>query len=363
MRRQAIQRHKRRELLWAFAGFLFVQFLLAVAIDTYWPAIRDPDWNDLLHTVISRKREAPTRPLFLAIGSSRTEMALCAGRLNDPADQLAPVVINCAVQGGGPMLDHIVLRRLFAAGIRPQLVFIEAMPLQLSRRDGTPVEERQKFSARYSGAEIAHLWPYYAQPYRLWLPWLTARLIPCSRHQVELRDALGIDLDPAQQGNTFGRDAFGWAGCRRSFSAQEVERHTQASLSLYANALTQPSLAPGAVAALRDAIHLCQVKDISVVLIAPPEGTPFRSFAPGVAEIHMDAVRRLAQQMAVPLIDARDWVADDGFWDGHHTTREGAERYTERFRHEVLIPYRGYPRHWTARASLERTPPGSGPMH
>jgi hypothetical protein len=40
----------------------------------------------------------------------------------------------------------------------------------------------------------------------------------------------------------------------------------------------------------------------------------------------------------VPLIDARDWVDDDGFWDGHHMLPAGAAQFTHRFEREALQP-------------------------
>jgi len=58
-----------------------------------------------------------------------------------------------------------------------------------------------------------------------------------------------------------------------------------------------------------------------------------------VEESHLTAVRGLAQELAVPLIDGRTWVDDDGFYDGHHVTQKGAEQYTRRFGRDALVPY------------------------
>jgi hypothetical protein len=96
------------------------------------------------------------------------------------------------------------------------------------------------------------------------------------------------------------------------------------------------------VQAIRDLVYLCQKRGIAVHFVIPPEGSAFRTFAPAVAESQMNVVRELARELKVDLIDARTWVTDDGFWDGHHTTTRGADQYTERFGREVL--HLGYPR-------------------
>ena len=40
----------------------------------------------------------------------------------------------------------------------------------------------------------------------------------------------------------------------------------------------------------------------------------------------------------MPVIDARRWVADDGFADAHHLLPGGAADFTNRFGREVLQP-------------------------
>ena len=43
----------------------------------------------------------------------------------------------------------------------------------------------------------------------------------------------------------------------------------------------------------------------------------------------------LRREWGVPVIDARDWVADKDLWDTHHLLPEGAEVYTDRLGREL----------------------------
>jgi hypothetical protein len=238
------------------------------------------------------------------------------------------------------MLQLTILRRALEAGIRPQTVFIEIIPMSLSAGHGAAVEEAKLAPARLTAWEVEKLRGYYAEPYRLYR-WCTARLFPIDRFQAELRDALAIDVPDARVRDG---DGYGWCPGLAGASPQEVEGYTRATLQSYASAMTQPALAPGPLRALRDLLILCRREQIGVVLLVPPEGSAFRDYAPAVAEIHMNAVRALARELAVPLVDAHAWVDDVGFWDGHHMNPVGADQYTERFGREVLTlfgPSRG----------------------
>jgi hypothetical protein len=100
--------------------------------------------------------------------------------------------------------------------------------------------------------------------------------------------------------------------------------------------------------AYRDIGRLCRDNHIPVVLFSPAEGTRFRNYAPAVAESQMNAVRGLARELGVPLIDTRTWIDDKGFWDGHHATCRGADQYTERFCREILLPQLSPRLNWNA---------------
>ena len=67
-------------------------------------------------------------------------------------------------------------------------------------------------------------------------------------------------------------------------------------------------------AATADTVQLCLDERIAVVVLVPAEGSAFRSYAPAVEETHLNAVRQLTQELGVPLVDARTWVDDDGFY-------------------------------------------------
>src|SRR5207253_2621645 len=132
MRRRAEPRRKRAELAWCVAGFLAVQLALGVGVDQLWPVIRDPEVEQELRCLWRHRETAPKRPLVVALGSSRTKFGLRADRLSEAAGRDGPLVYNLAIPASGPLFQHIVLRRLLAEGLRPQLVFIEVMPISLS---------------------------------------------------------------------------------------------------------------------------------------------------------------------------------------------------------------------------------------
>jgi hypothetical protein len=366
VRVRAMQKRQRNALAWYLAGFLGVQLGLGVCIDRYWPAQRDSDFNELVQIVRERQaapsplspasepneafsaaragargrgQGAPGRPLVLVFGSSRTQGDLRAERLNAPADSTAPIVVNCAVLGGGPMMHQVMLRRFLDAGIRPDLAFVEVMPMALSARQGYPIEEMQQ-TWRYTAAEVRGLWRYYADPARLCYHWAVTRVFPFFHYQAQLRDVLCIDIPVAGRPRfASGRDDYGWVRPVEMTPPQEIERLTRENLKFYDSALTQPAVAQGALNALGDMLDLCLREHIPVVLILPPEGSAFRSYAPTVAERLVDAVRTLAGERGVPVIDARAWVDDNGFYDGHHALVKGADQYTQRFAREALAPY------------------------
>ena len=338
LRRREIKPSKRAEFLWILGGFVIAQLVLAAGVDRFWTRVRDPEFAGRLERLQDRRTEAPTKPLALILGSSRSELGIRASMLNQPDVADAPLVFNFAIPGSGPMLQQIVLRRLLAEGVRPAHLFVEVMALSMSRRGGTPQEENQLDSARLTAAEIVRLAPYYCRPYHLFVPWGTARLLPADRHQAEFRDAIGVDGGGWVHGGTDAAlGPYGWRRPPTPPLPHDLAGNARFALGQYAKALADATPADGPILALRDLLALCRGEDIPTTLVIPPEATIFRDRGANHAAIETE-IRRAAGEFGARLYDARAWMDDAAFYDGHHLSAAGAECYTERFRREVLAP-------------------------
>jgi hypothetical protein len=70
-----------------------------------------------------------------------------------------------------------------------------------------------------------------------------------------------------------------------------------------------------------------------------PEGTGFRALYSADAHRQIDAfLAGLTAAHGTPLIDARTWVDDDGFFDLHHLLPKGAAVFTRRLGREAILP-------------------------
>jgi hypothetical protein len=348
MRRHTQPRRKRAELAWFATGFLGVQLALGIGVDQLWPVIRDPEVEQELRDLWQHRPAAPTCPLVVALGSSRTKFGLRADLLNQVVGSQGPVVYNLAIPASGPLFQQIVLRRLLAEGLRPQLVFLEVMPLTLSRRGGTPLEEHWLDSARLDAKETARVYPYYHQVYKALCPWIAGRMLPVYRHQAELRDSLGLDVPAgARSGNCTtsatgprspSAEHYGWLPNKRPATPAAVQSKIQSALGQYDRVFADQNLEAQPARALRDLLAYCCEQGVAAVLVMPPESQVFRnSYRAAYGEIEA-YISRVASAFGVPLYDARTWVEDEGFSDGHHLCVEGADQFTAHFEREVLRP-------------------------
>ena len=70
-----------------------------------------------------------------------------------------------------------------------------------------------------------------------------------------------------------------------------------------------------------------------------PESSEYRSwYSPGADAELRGYCQELSATCGVPVVDARTWLPDREFTDGHHLFGAAAQRFTERFARQVLQP-------------------------
>jgi hypothetical protein len=75
----------------------------------------------------------------------------------------------------------------------------------------------------------------------------------------------------------------------------------------------------------------CAEHDIRAAVVLMPESSAFRGwYGPAGYAAATAFARKLSDEFGVPVYDAREWVPDDGFADGHHMIPAGAETFTDR---------------------------------
>src|SRR5262249_12821471 len=135
-------------------------------------------------------------------------------------------------------------------------------------------------------------------------------------------------------------DGHGWhARYHADPTPAQRRQGTEQALFQYRSTVGPPRLAEGAVEALRDLLRRCRREHIPTTFVVMPVNSALRALLPAETEARLSAVvRALACEAGAPLIDAQGWIADDGFWDGHHLTRRGAFTFTRRLTEEFLRP-------------------------
>ena len=328
-------RKHRRAVLWIALAFALIQLGLAAVVDCLLPEVRDPEYAAKERRLRERLADLPGRPLVLVLGSSRVVNGLRAGLISGTAADDRPVVFNLALPGGGPFLQRICLERLRSAGIKPALLCLEVLPAFFNHQRSEYLDQLLLDTARLSAAELSLLAPCADRPRRPLERWVSARVLPSQRHSAELAGQLGVDRYRPGFGPLppdFAMDGHGWHPWADEPTPEQRRDWTALAHRQYDVFYRDFRLAAGPARALHDALALCRAEGIRVALVLMPEATAFRSlYVPTVWTEFERFLTDVRQQFAVPLIDARDWVPDDGFTDGHHLHPEGATRFTKRF--------------------------------
>jgi hypothetical protein len=326
----------RSVLIWGLAWIVVGQASIIAFLEWRHPEFLDPKYGCRLAALHSLRQERQSRTLLLVLGSSRAEQGFRPSLLaptRGMAVSPSPLFYNMARGGSCPLLYLLTLRRLLNDGIHPDGLLIEIFPPALAEDEESAVIYKPTLRD----------WPVlrrYPVNGRTWGFWLQDRLLLWYKYRSGFLDwAAPCWLLPQVRWGENLWDYRGgeWRVIGDKVSLSQHRRLTDDARRRYAPALQNFRIAEGADRALRELLDICRTRRIAVVLFLMPEAKSFRGWYPTEALCQLsDYLTALGREYDAPLIDARCWIADWDFSDGHHLLSWGAAAFTRRFAHEVL---------------------------
>jgi hypothetical protein len=329
----------RDALGWAALFFVAGQAALLVAMYTWWPHLRDPEFSYKLDRLRFRVAENPGRPLVMMLGSSRVARGFCPAALAEtwPEGRPTPLAFNGSLMGAGTLHQLLCLDRFRRAGVRPDWLFIEYWPPHADRLG----EEGRIDVNRLEHDDLTLLSRYIDGAAWVRRRWRSCQWVPAYSHRNILQSLFVPTWQPwgrRLDGNWSDLDPWGWQGYGSNADGLQHRRWEKAR-TRFAATLNDYRIGDESGRALREMLDHCRQEGIGVALLFLPESTAMQHCYPPAVRAAVDAhFRSLGTEYGVPAIDARDWVADELFHDGYHLLPEGAVAFTRRFGREVLRP-------------------------
>jgi hypothetical protein len=247
-----------------------------------------------------------------------------------------PLVFNFGQPGAGPLLQWITLQRLRAGGIRPDRLLVEVMPAMLAECRTMADDLRVD---RLSAAELAALKAHHPNPSEMTRHWFEGRLAPIHTWRFALKSRSALRLLPIADRLDYlwnGLDQYGWMALRPDFFNPDARPKALKLALAQGDVLSKFTITPFADQALRRLLDMCAGEHLAVQLLLMPEGEQYRRlYPPAVLDAIDTYVSDLCRDYGVAAIDARTWVAEDGFFDSHHLLPAGARAFSQRLGREA----------------------------
>jgi hypothetical protein len=325
----------------AVAAFAALHLALAAAAEVTL-LVRDPVYADKELRLSRVERAAPGTPAAVLLGTSRAGYGFEAGRVPEATGGRVEA-FNFGIPATGPVTHLVYLRRLLDAGHRPALLVIEILPPALADLPDGPLEGRFADGNRFHAAELDVVAGFGFPDAKLRGQWRDSLAAPWHSYRFHLVGRLSPTMLPWNVRFDWGRppDPRGWnAAIGPELTPEQSAEGFKQATREYSWILNDSHPGGPAVRALRELLALARERAIPTRLLLMPESVAFRGLYPRAYTARLDRLLRELGREA-PVIDARGWVPDDGFRDGHHLNRSGAAIFTDRLTSEVIAPTLG----------------------
>ncbi len=336
-----------RRAVWVFPLAALVLHLATVGAMEAWPQLRDPEYGRRAERLRERVAQHPDRPLVLVFGSSRVSMGVRPAaweeaRPGSPAD---PLLFNMSEFGAGPIVQLILVRRVFADGFRPDVVVLEYWPPVLRQHDGHGDTTRfDQHRLRWDDRPVVR--DYYPNPEAVERRMRSFRLNPLTENGARLLVQLDSRWVPGSVQSDKGwaeMDGWGWAPGMdvRPDDAATRRKLTDHIRVPFAAQLAGCTIHPDSDRALRASIAVARQHGARVAFVFMPESAEFQSRYPADLErTAREHLARLSAELAVPVIPARDWMDERYLADGFHLSRAGAAVFTAKLGPAIAETFR-----------------------
>jgi hypothetical protein len=340
----------RAALLWTLIFFAAGQAALGLYLNRRHPEMCDPNFTLRLRALRERMAEAPGRPLAVFIGSSRAAGGVVPDAIAPESSMSRdPVIFNFALVGAGPIRHLMTLRRLCASGLQPDWLFLEVWAPGLPQIPPFS-DESTVFGPDVYWPDITVAARLYGRPWKVAGTVLEARAAPAIHYRLQLLTRYAHELLPYDSPPPEILSArFAWctldrSGWLRLFYdrpgpeqfARELEGTRRAIQPLVAERFR---ISPVADKALRSLLDECRARRIRTALFLMPEHSAMRGwYLSSTRATERAYLGRLRDEYGVPVIDAREWLADEDFVDSCHLLPRGARHFSERFGRVVYRP-------------------------
>lgn len=346
------QRRARRAVLLALALFGAAQVGFLAVVEKWDPALVDAEYGTRLEYFRTLRRQYPRRKSIAVLGSSRigngfdSDYATARSCIEDNQD--SPIVANMSMTGGTSVWQYLALRRLIDHGLKPDAVIIELFPMTL-------VSDQQFFADTYHfpthrlrwrdvrslsaiipGQASRHAWEWVAN--NAVFPWHAHRfsLIGLFAPSWQV-DQLADNSQPGVWRRIISPTGWIPFGVEQPTpeqrrQAEEVARKT------YAAHGTASGISTRVGATYEAMFSCCREHGIEVkAAVMMPESEMFRGlYGPALLREVRRFAESITQDHGIPVVDAREWIPAEQFWDGHHLLAAGARAFTDRFCTETL---------------------------
>jgi hypothetical protein len=315
-------------------------------LTTPFPQLGDPEFGGKLYHLRAHLRAAPdTHPLIIAFGSSHVGLGLRPEDLRKaaPVGSSEPLVFNFALNNSGPLTSLVCLRRLLREGIRPDWALVEPCPLMLWLEGCNARAQCVLDLPKVQRSDLALLSRYYSDAPKFRAAWRAVQVLPWFSHRQSLLNyCLPRWFPEDKRVDSYWRhtDDWGWQWNEtllepRFVRSADARRTVYETFTWYYGMY---SLSEASRLALHEFVLTCQRENIKVALLRMPEAKEFQLWYPPAVRAALDGCFREVSERGAPVIDARDWLPDTAFADGHHLTPEGAREFTKQFQTRVLAP-------------------------